>query len=212
MPLVQLLLHIDIHWPLSQSSIAQHTFEWSPRSVPLIHLCTASLSHPPSAATCNPRYLKQYTSSNSLLFSITCIQPPLAYLEHLITLLLQTFTLNFLLSHTLPNSLTSLNNFSESATSAVSSPNNSWFISNLPPFALSSSSSFPSTPTSTSQTAPSIYTYIKGTVFAIIRSSHFFKLWLKIVMVSGTISEKISSLYDENCARGNTFEVHASSA
>ena len=27
-------------------------------------LCTTSLSHPPSAATCDPRYLKQSTSSN----------------------------------------------------------------------------------------------------------------------------------------------------
>ena len=37
------------------------------------------------------------------------------------------------LSSTLPNSITSLHNFSsESATSAVSSANNSWFISNLP--------------------------------------------------------------------------------
>ena len=48
-----------------------------------------------------------------------------------------TFNLNFLLLHTLPNSLTSLHNFSyESATSAVSSANNSWFISNLPLFSL----------------------------------------------------------------------------
>ena len=39
------------------------------------------------------------------------------------------------------HSLTSLPNFSsESATSAVSSANNSWFISNLPPFTLRSSS------------------------------------------------------------------------
>ena len=46
-----------------------------------------------------------------------------------------TFTLNSLLSHILPNSLTSLHNFSsESATSAVSSANNSLFISNLPPW------------------------------------------------------------------------------
>ena len=48
---------------------------------------------------------------------------------------LPPFTLNFLVSRTLPNSITSLLNFSsESATSAVSSANNSWFISNLPPF------------------------------------------------------------------------------
>ena len=43
------------------------------------------------------------------------------------------FTGNFLLSHILPDSLTSQHNFSsESATTAVSSANNSWFISNLP--------------------------------------------------------------------------------
>ena len=36
-PLVQLLLHIDTSWPLSQSSIAQHTFQRSPSSIPLIH-------------------------------------------------------------------------------------------------------------------------------------------------------------------------------
>ena len=68
--------------------------------------CTTSLSHPPSAATCDSRYLKQSTSSYGSPFSITCIRSPLPCLEHLITLLLPTFTLNFLLSHTLPNSLT----------------------------------------------------------------------------------------------------------
>ena len=46
---------------------------------------------------------------------------------------------------------------SESATSVVSSANNSRFISNLPPFALSSSCPFPSTLTFTFQTTPSIY-------------------------------------------------------
>ena len=69
-------------------------------------LCTTSFSHPPSAATCYPRYLKQSTSSNGSLYSIICIRPLFPYLEHLITLLLPTFTLNFLLSHTLPNSFT----------------------------------------------------------------------------------------------------------
>ena len=92
-------------------------------------------------------------------FSITCIRSTLPYLEHLITLLLSSFTLNFLLSHTLPHSLTNLHNFSsESATSAVSSANNSLFISNLSPFALRSSNPFPSTLTFTSRTTPSIYT------------------------------------------------------
>ena len=35
--LVQLLLHIDTSSHLSQSSIVQHTFQRSPRSIPLIH-------------------------------------------------------------------------------------------------------------------------------------------------------------------------------
>ena len=62
-------------------------------------------------------------SSNGSPFSITCIRSPLPYLEHLITLLLPTFTLNFLLSHTffvmvenaeLINSAKLKNNFSYS--------------------------------------------------------------------------------------------------
>ena len=81
-----------------------------------------SLSHPPSAATSDPRYLKQSTPYNGSPFSITCIRP-FPYLGHLTTLLLPTFTLNLILSHALPNSLTSLYKFStESATSAVSVP------------------------------------------------------------------------------------------
>ena len=68
---------------------------------PSFILCTTSLSHPPSAANYDPRYLKQSTSSNGSPFSITCIRSPLPYLEHFISLLLPTFTLNFLFSHTL---------------------------------------------------------------------------------------------------------------
>ena len=105
-----------------------------------------------------PQVHKTIHFSNGSPYSITCIRSPLLYLEHLITLLLPIFTLNFLLSHTLPNSLTNLHKSSESATSAVSSANNSWFISNLPPFALSSSNPFPSTLTFTSRTTPSIDT------------------------------------------------------
>ena len=112
-----------------------------------------------SAATCDPRYIKQSASSNysTLNFSLTCIRPSFPYLEHLITLLLPTFTLNNLLSHTLPNSLTSLHNFSESATIAVTSVNISWFISNMPQLTLSSYISFKSTLAFTSHTTPSIY-------------------------------------------------------
>ena len=66
---------------------------------------------------------------------LICTSCSLPNLDHPITLLLPTLTLNFLLSHTLPNSLTNLHNFfSASATTAVSSANNSWFISNVPPF------------------------------------------------------------------------------
>ena len=50
-------------------------------------LCTTSISHPPSATTCYPRYLKQSTSSNDSPFSPTSIRPTFAYIEHLITLL-----------------------------------------------------------------------------------------------------------------------------
>ena len=40
---------------------------------PSFILCNTSLSHPPSAATCNRRYLKQSTSSNGSPFGFTCI-------------------------------------------------------------------------------------------------------------------------------------------
>ena len=105
-----------IHIPLLLS-----TFFSAPHSLyPSFILCTISLSHPPSAETCDPRDLKQSTYSSGSPFSITSIRPPFPYLEHLKTLHLPRVTLNFLLSHTLPNSLTSLHNFSsESATSAV---------------------------------------------------------------------------------------------
>ena len=65
-----------------QSSITQHTFQRSPCSIPSTIQCTTSLSHPPSASTCDHRYLKQSTSSYGLPFSITCIRPPFPYLEH----------------------------------------------------------------------------------------------------------------------------------
>ena len=191
-PLVQLLFHIDTSWPLSQSSIGQHTFQCSPRCVhrtikvdsilyqkyafwryspfrhevhcyilagiinwefqlkyedivisndfnlnkhffflsflflhPSFIQCTTSFSHPPSAATCDPRYLKQPLPV-TVRHLESCIRLPFLYLEHLKILHLPTFTLNFLLSHTVPNSLTSPHNFySELATSAVSSANNS---------------------------------------------------------------------------------------
>ena len=108
-PLVQFLLRIDTSWPLSPILYCSGHFFNGPQALyPSLILCTTSLSHPPSAATCDPMYLKQSTSYNGSPFNITCIRSPLPYMEHLITLLLPTFTLNFLLSHTLPNSLTNL--------------------------------------------------------------------------------------------------------
>ena len=93
------------------------------------------------------RYLKQSTSSKAESFGLAYIRHPCTHREHLIILLTPTFTLNFLLSHTLPNSLTSLYNFSsESATCVLSYANNSRFLSNQPPFTLSSSNHFPRNP------------------------------------------------------------------
>ena len=85
------------------SSIAQHTFQLSPCSIPLIH----SVHHIPFTSS-----ICRHLQSPGTPFSITCIRLPLPYLEHLITLLLPTLTLNFLFSHTLPKSLASLLNFS----------------------------------------------------------------------------------------------------
>ena len=93
-------------------STAQALYSWF---IP----CTTWLSHPPTAATCDHRYLSQFTSSNGSPLSITCIRPPFPYLERLITFLLTALTLNYLLSHTPPNSLTSLNNFSSESTTIV---------------------------------------------------------------------------------------------
>ena len=71
---------------LFQSSIALLTFHSSPRFTPLIHSVSyIFFSHPPSAATCNPRYLQQSNSSNGSPFSLTCIQPTFTYLELFIT-------------------------------------------------------------------------------------------------------------------------------
>ena len=111
--LIQLRLNISTSSQLSLIKyIAHHTFQCSLRFILLVHW----LPH--------AWYLKQFISSNGSQFSLKCIRPSFAYHELLITVLLPTFTLNCLLSHTLLNSLTSLHNFSsETATSAVSSAN-----------------------------------------------------------------------------------------
>ena len=45
---------------------------------------------------------QQPISPNGLLLSLTCVQPTFTHLEHLITLLLPTFTLNFTLTYIHP--------------------------------------------------------------------------------------------------------------
>ena len=160
-PLAQLLFHIDTSSTFIPNPLLISAFFRAPLA-PLIHLIyyayqiafTTSIS-----CTCDPRHLTQSTSSNgSPYFSLTCIRPPFPYLEHLTTLLLPTFTLNFLLSHALPNLLNSLHNFySESATNAVSSANNSWFPSNLPQFTTKCALLPQKHPPVTSPTTPSIY-------------------------------------------------------
>ena len=70
-PLVQLLLYKNASWLLAPILYCSEQFSallklYTPHS-----LCTSSLSYPPSAATCDPRYLKQFNSSNGLPFSIT---------------------------------------------------------------------------------------------------------------------------------------------
>ena len=91
--LVQLLIHIDTS---SHLSIILYC-----SAVPTLYiphsLCTISLSQPPSAVTCNAWCLKQFTSSNGSPFSLICIWLPFPCLEHLIILLLPTYTPNFLL-------------------------------------------------------------------------------------------------------------------
>ena len=121
-PLAQNFTPSYRHFMYSQSSIALHTFKRSPRLVPF--------SHPPSAVTLYLKFFKHCTPSYGSPFSLTSVRSAFMSIEHFITSFLPKFILKFLLSHTLPNSLTSVDNFSsESATTAVSSANNSWFKS-----------------------------------------------------------------------------------
>ena len=94
-----------------QSSI-RNTFQRSLRSIPLIYHVYETQWHLRFAASCDPRYWKIIHILNGSSFSLACIRPLFAYLEHL-TFLLHAFTLIFL-PHTPPNSLTSLHNFSRS--------------------------------------------------------------------------------------------------
>ena len=94
MPLVQLLLHIDTYWPLSQSSIAINTRF----SAPYPHsFCVPHPFHILHQLPLATQLLKTITYSNGSPFSIACIGAPLPYHEHLITLFLPTLTLNFFL-------------------------------------------------------------------------------------------------------------------
>ena len=107
-----------------------------------------------------PQVLKQSTTSYGSPFSLTCIRLTFTYLNNLLTLLLPTLTRYFLLWHSLPNLLTRLTQChrylwgSLEYTSAVSSANNSWFISNLPHLASNSSSPFSNTLLFTSRATP----------------------------------------------------------
>ena len=63
---------------LTPSPLLLSTLFSAPHALyPSFILCTTPLSDPPSADTCDPRYLKQSTSSSCLPFSITCIVSPL---------------------------------------------------------------------------------------------------------------------------------------
>ena len=120
-----LLLCIVMHPP--QSSF------WYPRPPSRHH--PAKPRYPlTSAIHCHLRPQSPISSIDSSA-SFTSIRPTFTFLE-LITKLLRAFTSDFLFSCTLSRSLSSLHNFySEPATSAVSSGNKSWFISNLPQYA-----------------------------------------------------------------------------
>ena len=87
-PLVQLVLHIHFLAFIPSPLLLSILLSTPHTQYPSFILCTTTLSHPPSAATWDPRYFKQSTSSNVSLFSIVCIRSPLPYLEHLITSLL----------------------------------------------------------------------------------------------------------------------------
>ena len=79
------------------------------------------------------------------LVAHACIRPPFPYLEHLITLFLPAYTLNSLVTHALPSSMTSLRSSPMSQPLVIYIANNSCLISDLPPFASSSCGPFPST-------------------------------------------------------------------
>ena len=101
--------------PNTLGSITQHTPQCSPLQYSSFILCSTSSSHLPSTATCGPKYLKQFTSSNGSRSSLTLNRAKFSYRGHLITLFLLTSTCNWIRSLSLPNSpvyTTSLVNYS----------------------------------------------------------------------------------------------------
>ena len=54
--LVQLVLHMDTSWHLSRPLLHSTLFNIPHALYPSFILCTTALSHPPSAATCDPRF------------------------------------------------------------------------------------------------------------------------------------------------------------
>ena len=141
-----------------QHCIAPNTFQRCPCSIPMIGYMYRIRFTYYIGKYLQQQVLKQWTSSNALALSITWIRPPFSYLQPLITLLLPNLTMNFVLSASLRNSLPTVQNFCETATSASSSTNNCWFISKLTQFELRSYSNFQNTLTFTCRSTWSMYT------------------------------------------------------
>ena len=78
-PLVQLLLHIDTSPHLSPILYYSAHFSALPTLYTPRSFCVHTISQPPSAATCDPRSLKQSTSSNGSPFSLARNRPPFSY-------------------------------------------------------------------------------------------------------------------------------------
>ena len=95
----------------TQYSIAQHTFQRSPRLMPLIRSVYEIVFTFFIRCHLRPQVLKAIYFRLKT-FSLTCIRPTFTCLEHFITLLLPTFGRNFLLSYTRSSSLFRLHNFS----------------------------------------------------------------------------------------------------
>ena len=100
-PLAKLLLHIETTWPICPILYYSAHFSVLPTICTPHSFCVPHPYRIPIGCHLRPQEFKQSTSSHGSQFSIISIRPSFPYLEHLITLLLPTFTLNFLLSHSL---------------------------------------------------------------------------------------------------------------